>query len=85
MQKTYKHLRMQLRMHPIHFHIGMYVATAALLITAMKSSEGMLAVLYPTTYANQNNFLHDTQLREAETHIGHARLGNGRYPSISGI
>lgn len=73
-----------LRMHPVHFHIGMYVAIAAVLITAMKSSEGIIAVVYGQS-AHTGNILSETYMREAETHIGHAQLNFSRRPSVSGV
>jgi nitrate reductase gamma subunit len=72
-----------LRMHPVHFHIGMYVALAALLITMMKSSEGMIAAIYRGE-AHGGGMHSDTHMREAETHIGHAQLNFARHPSVSG-
>ena len=70
-------------MHPLHFHIGMYVAIAALLITTMKSSEGMIASIYSRT-ENTANLLSETFLREAENHIGHAQMVQHRRTNVSG-
>lgn len=73
-------------MHPVHFHIGMYVAIAALLITAMKSSESVIAVLYPISSSqSSHNLLMDTYLREAETHQRHYNLASARFVSNSGL
>ncbi len=74
----------RLRMHPIHFHVGMYVAIAALLVTAMKTSEGVVASVYQGS-SHSPDILSSTHLREAETHVGHARLAFTRHPSISGV
>ncbi|PID30455.1 hypothetical protein CR973_02640 [Candidatus Saccharibacteria bacterium] len=74
----------RLRMHPVHFHVGMYVAIAALLITAMKSSEGMIATIYHDPAHGSGEALEHTHLREAETHIGHAQLGFARPARVSG-
>ena len=82
MAKTHKRNR-YLRMHPIHFHIGMYVAIAALLITAMKSSEGIIASVYAGSHS-AGNMLNDTYLREAENHIGHAQMVQHRRVYIGG-
>lgn len=70
-------------MHPIHFHIGMYVAIAALLITATKSSEGIIAAVYNGGHQT-GDVLSTTQLREAETHVGHAQMYKFRHPNVSG-
>lgn len=78
---TNKHKR--LRMHPIHFHIGMYVGIAALLITAMKSSEGIVTALSANTHQS-GSMLHDTFMREAETHVGHAQIVQHRRVYVSG-
>ncbi|QQS19363.1 hypothetical protein IPL85_03680 [Candidatus Saccharibacteria bacterium] len=73
-----------LQMHPVHLHVGMYVGIAALLITAMKTSEGMIAaVYYSPGHGNGEGFSH-THLREAETHIGHAQLSFARPARVSG-
>ena len=69
-------------MHPIHFHIGMYVAIAALLVTAMKSSENVIAAVYPESH--ESGLLHETYLREAETHQQHPSFSNMRVVSNSG-
>lgn len=79
---TNKHRK--LRMHPIHFHIGMYVAIAALLITTMKSSEGLIAGLSGNVHRN-SHLVHDTFMREAETHVGHAQIVQHRRVYISGV
>lgn len=70
-------------MHPVHFHVGMYVAVAALLVTAMKSSETAIAAAYPES-SNGGNLLSDTYMREAETHIQHQNLTNLRVVSTTG-
>lgn len=73
-----------LRMHPAHFHVGMYVAIAALLITAMKSSQGMIATVYSNPAHASGESLSHTHMREAETHIGHAQLSLTRSARVSG-
>ena len=83
MSKT-KKKQSWLRMHPVHFHVGMYVAIAALLITAMKSSEGMIAAVYNNPAHASGEALSHTHLREAETHIGHAQLSFARPARVSG-
>lgn len=70
-------------MHPIHFHVGMYVAVAALLVTAMKSSESVIAATYPGRSAG-GNLLSDTYMREAETHTQHPSISSLRVISNSG-
>lgn len=79
---TNKHRK--LRMHPIHFHVGMYVAIAALLITTMKSSEGIIAGLTANA-EHSGSVLHNTFMREAETHVGHAQIVQHRRVYISGV
>jgi hypothetical protein len=74
----------KLRIHPIHFHVGMYVAIAALLITAMRTSEGMIAAVYNRNTYSGGEMLHNTHMREAETHIGHAQLSFARPARVSG-
>lgn len=71
-------------MHPIHFHLGVYVAVAALLITAMKTSEGMIATLYGGPSHHASDLISSSHLREAETHIGHAQLSFARPARVSG-
>jgi hypothetical protein len=82
MSKT-KKKQSWLRMHPVHFHVGMYVAIAALLITAMKSSEGIVAAVY-REHGQGGNILSETHLREAETHTAHAQLSLARPARVSG-
>ncbi len=72
------------RLHSLHFHVGLYVAIAALLITAMKTSQGMIAVVYNRNTHGSGEMLHNTHLREAETHIGHAQLSFARPARVSG-
>lgn len=80
-QKTHKHI-ITLNVHPIHFHIGMYVALAALAITAMKASEGVISSMY---HGNSSAAAHTvSQTHMAETHVGHAQLRLNRAPDISG-
>jgi hypothetical protein len=70
-------------MHPVNFHIGIYVAVAVLLITAMKSSEGIIAAVYYG--GNQTgDLLSSTHMREAETHVGHAQMNKYHHPRVSG-
>ncbi|MFZ2513403.1 MAG: hypothetical protein WAW63_03025 [Candidatus Saccharimonadales bacterium] len=73
-----------LAIYPVHFHVGMYVGIAALLITMMKSSEGMIAVVYSQNAHGSGEMLHNTHMREAETHIGHAQLSFARPTRVSG-
>ncbi len=83
MAQTHSHTRW-LRMHPLHFHIGMYVALAALLLTAMKSSEGIVAAVYAGAGNDANGLLSETYMREAENHIGHAQMVQHRRVNIGG-
>lgn len=73
------------RLHSLHFHVGLYVAIAALLITAMKTSQGMIAVVYSQNTHGSGEMLHNNHMREAETHIGHAQLSFARPARVSGI
>ena len=82
MAKTKSHTHW-LRMHPIHFHIGMYVALAALLITAMKTSEGIISSVYANA-GTSANVLSETFMREAENHVGHAQMVQHRRANIGG-
>lgn len=77
--KRKKHYKRQFTQ--IHLHVGIYVAIAALVITAMKSSQGMIAAIYGY---HGNDALSHTFLREAETHTGHAQLYYARLPRVSG-
>lgn len=70
-------------MHPVHFHVGMYVAIAALLITAMKSSEGVVAAVYPGGF-QPGHIIENTDMREAEVHTGHPSLNSLRVVSNTG-
>ncbi len=82
MAQTHSHDRW-LQMHPLHFHIGMYVALAALLITAMKTSEGIISSVYSSA-GTSANVLSDTFMREAENHVGHAQMVQHRRANIGG-
>ncbi|MFA5004117.1 MAG: hypothetical protein WC498_02465 [Candidatus Saccharimonadales bacterium] len=62
MKTKTKNLHRQI--HPIHWHGSMFVAIAALLITATKSSSDMLRFLNQTTA--QANLLNSLYLRDAE-------------------
>ncbi len=80
----YKKARTRSSLHPVHFHIGLYIAIAALLVTAMKSSQGMVAALYASQAHMAETNLSHTHMREAETHIGHAQLSLTRSARVSG-
>ncbi|MGB4800849.1 MAG: hypothetical protein WBP03_05035 [Candidatus Saccharimonadales bacterium] len=79
-----KHKHSILHVHPLHFHLGVYVSLAALLETAMKSSEGMIAVVYGAAHTYMNAPISTAHMREAETHTGSAQLSFARLVKVSG-
>lgn len=79
--KTHKHI-ITLNVHPIHFHIGVLVAVAAMTVTAMKASEGVISTIYHGNTSAAAHALSHTHM--AETHVGHAQLRLNRTPDISG-
>ena len=63
----------------------MFVAIAALLITTMKTSEGIIATVYAgANSGNSLNILGETYMREAEDHVGHAQMVQHRRANIGG-
>ena len=76
-----------LKIHPLHFHLGMYIAVATILVTTMKNSESIMAVLYPHQWQT-GDLMSDTFLRstkEAEAYRDLSQYSFTRYPGISGL
>ncbi len=69
-------------MHPVHFHLGLYLALAAILVTAAKSSGEMIRSLYALPV--HDTVVSDTHLREAETLHGQANFAVARRAYVAG-
>jgi hypothetical protein len=71
-----------LNVHPVHFHFGVYLALAALLVTTAKSSSELIRGIYamPSHY----NAMQSEHLREAETLHGHANIVIARRVPVAG-
>lgn len=81
-RKTHKHI-ITLNVHPLHFHLGVTLALATLVITAMKASEGVISTVYHGgASSSAAHAISHTHM--AETHVGHAQLRLNRTPDISG-
>jgi len=70
-----------LKMHPLHFHIGMYVAIAAMLVTAGKSSAHVIEAGYNDHSADQASH---SEMREAETRHDAAMLSSTKLATQGG-
>ena len=72
------------RISHIHLHIGMWVAIAAIIVTALHTSAEMVYALYgvqPHGVAGNSTF---REAREHETHVGHAQISMARRNYIGG-
>ena len=78
--KTHKYLHI----HPVHFQVGVYVAIATLVITATKTGEGLISVIYGMGSHHGSELVNSSHMREAETHTGHAQLSYARPARVSG-
>lgn len=80
---TKKQSSRQRRLHVrhFHFHVGVYMSIAALLVTALKTSHEMVQALYG---APMHTDITNTHMREAETHNAHISLNCARRPTVSG-
>lgn len=69
----------------LHLHFGMYIAIAAIIVTALHTSADMVYALYGTQapYADVGNHTL-REAREFETHIGHAQITMTRRSYIGG-
>lgn len=69
----------------LHLHLGMYVAVAAILVTALHTSKEMIQALYnaPHAFADGGHTMRES--REAETHIAHAQISFTRRNYIGGV
>jgi hypothetical protein len=71
------------QLHPIHWHGSMYLAIAAILITAMKTSGEMLKTLQQGQV--QANAMSSIYLRDAENiHLPIILNNGGRHATVSG-
>lgn len=77
-----KHTNKKLSMHPVHFHFGLYLALAAILVTAAKSSSELIRSVYAVPV--HDTVVSDTHLREAETLHGQANMGTARRAYVAG-
>lgn len=74
------------RINHFHLHIGMYIAVAAIIVTALHTSAEMLYAMYgvnPVYAEIGNNSLREA--REYETHTGHAQISMARRNYVGGI
>jgi hypothetical protein len=78
----YAYMRHTLTMHPVHFHIGVYITIAAMLVTILKTSHEMVIALYG---APLHTDITNSHMREAETHNAHINLNFARRPTVSGV
>ncbi len=69
-------------MHIVHFHLGLYLTLAALLVTTAKTSSEMIKSLYALPM--QYDVMSSTHLKEAETLHSHANLVITRRPLTAG-
>ena len=87
MTKKHKHIhRLHLHIRPLHLHLGMYIAIAAIIVTALHTSADMVYALYGAqpVYAGSGN--HEfREAREYETHVGHAQISIARRSYIGGM
>lgn len=80
--KKQTHKKRRLNVHPIHFHLGVYVALATVLITCAKSSSEIIKTAYAMpVYYDGVNALH---LRDAKTLHGHTNLSMMRRADVMG-
>jgi hypothetical protein len=78
-----KQNKKRLNIHPIHFHFGLYLALAALLVTTAKSSSELIKGIYAVPAAHYNA-MHTEHMREAETLHGHANIVMARRTPVAG-
>ena len=81
-----KQKKRQSWIRPMHLHFGMYIAIAAVIVTALHTSGDMVYALYGVqpVYgdASNNEF---REMREYETHVGHAQVSITRRSYIGAI
>ncbi len=73
------------RISHLHLHLGIHIAIAAIIITALHTSADMVYALYGVNpgYAEAG----EHTLREArqyETHVGHAQISIARRSYVGG-
>ncbi len=72
------------RISHIHLHVGMWIAIAAVIVTALHTSAEMVYALYgvhPQGEVGNSTF---REAREHETHTGHAQISMARRNYIGG-
>lgn len=82
MKKQHKHFGLTLNIHPIHFHLSMYVALAMIALTAGKGSEHLLKSSYGTDHSVSVN--EQAEMREAEVHRADPNLTTLRVVTSGG-
>lgn len=81
-------MKKQKKKHVHHFklHLGMYISIAAILVTAVHTSESMVQAMYGMTpHMAEIGSEHMREIKEFETHIGHAQISMGRRNYVGGI
>jgi len=69
----------------LHLHLGMWIAVAAILITALHTSAEMIYALYGMQTAYADTGSHTLrEAREFETHTGHAQISMVRRNYVGG-
>lgn len=69
----------------LHLHLGMYIAVAAIIVTALHTSAEMVYALYGTQPIFADTGSHTLrEAREFETHTGHAQISMARRNYIGG-
>lgn len=74
------------RISHLHLHLGIHIAIAAIIVTALHTSADMVYALYGvrSTYGDAGgNTLREA--REFETHVGHAQISTARRNYVGGV
>lgn len=73
------------RVRHLHLHLGMWIAIAAIIITALHTSADMVYALYGVhpAYA-ETGHSNLREAREFETHVGHAQISIARRSYVGG-
>lgn len=73
------------RISHLHLHMGLYIAIAAIIVTALHTSSDMVYALYGVqpsyAEAGESSF---REARQYETHVGHAQISIARRAYVGG-
>lgn len=74
------------RISHLHLHLGIWIAIAAIIVTALHTSADMIYAMYgvQTSFAEAGGHTL-REAREYETHVGHAQIATARRNYIGGI